>query len=164
MTAQKPAASNAAAPSVPSAMPAIPEMPAAPSADVDTDAQIAATLALADTAGRSSTVLFNYRRDNPDAPDAAQALNLEMVLDRRAIDLRTQAIRMLGAQVADAIAQMHDAAVQVDDFLAGVKATEARLTLASAVIALAAAALVGDADGILTAVLGVHDALKKAQA
>jgi len=130
----------------------------------DADAQIAATLALADAAGHSSTVLFNYRRDNPGAPDAAQALNLEMTLDRRAIDLRTQAVRMLGAQVAEAVAQMHDAALQVDAFLAGVKAVEARLTLASAVIALAAAALVGDAGGILTAVAGVHDALKKTQA
>jgi hypothetical protein len=128
---------------------------------VDTAAAIAQ---LADVAGHASTVLFNYRRDNPGAADIEQALNLEMTLDRRAIDLRTQAIRMLGAQATQAVSQLQDATQRVDAFFAGVAKTEARLTLASAVVTLAGAALVGDAVGVLSAVASVHAALKAAQA
>ncbi len=43
---------------------------------------------LADVAGHTSTVLFNYRRNHPGASDIDRALNLEMTLDQRAIDLR----------------------------------------------------------------------------
>jgi hypothetical protein len=118
---------------------------------------------LADAAGHASTLLFDYRRDNPGAPDLAQALNLEMTLDRRAIELRTQAVTMLGDRVAEALTQLQDATRRIDDFLRGVKTTQARLGVASAVIALAGAALVGDAGGILGAVSGVHDALKTLQ-
>ena len=119
---------------------------------------------LADVAGHASTVLFNWRRDNPTAPDIDRALNLEMTLDQRAIDLRFRAVKLLGAQAGDAIAQIKDAAQQVDDFLAGVKKTEDRLAIASAVVGLAGAALVGDAGGVLQAVVAVHGALKTAQA
>jgi hypothetical protein len=119
---------------------------------------------LADAAGHASTVLFNYRRDNPGAPDLEQALNLEMTLDQRAIALRTQAIKLLGAESEAAIRQLQDAAQRVDTFLVKVKTVEARLTLASSVIGLASAALVGDAGGILAAVVNVHSALKTASA
>ncbi len=108
-------------------------------------------------------MLFNYRRDNPDAADIAQALNLEMTLDKRAIDLRTQAVKLLGAQAAEALAQLKDAAGKVDDFLVQVKKIEGQLTVASAVIGLAAAALVGDTGGILTAAGGVFSAIKAAR-
>jgi len=118
---------------------------------------------LADVAGHASTVLFNWRRDNPDAPDAARALNLEMTLDQRAIDLRVQAVRLLGDEAADAIAQLKDASARVDAFFATVGRIEGRLGIASAVIGLAAAALVGDAGGVLSAVVGVHAALKAAE-
>jgi len=119
---------------------------------------------LADVAGHASTVLFNWRRDNPTAPDIDRALNLEMTLDQRAIDLRVKAVKLLGAQAADAVAQIKDAVQQVDDFLAGVKKTEDRLAVASAVVGLAGAALVGDAGGVLQAAVAVHGALKAAQA
>jgi hypothetical protein len=118
---------------------------------------------LADVAGHTSTVLFNYRRDNPAAIDIAQALNLEMTLDRRAIDLRLQAVELLGVQAADALAQLKEATRKVDDFLAAEKKLEGRLVIASAVVGLAGAALVGDAGGILSAVVGVHSALKAAR-
>src|SRR4051794_27774736 len=72
---------------------------------------------LADVAGHASTVLFNYRRDDPGAPDIDRALNLEMALDKRAIELRTEAVRLLGVQAADAIAQMQAAAGKADRFL-----------------------------------------------
>ena len=117
---------------------------------------------LADVAGHTSTLLFNYRRDHPDAPDLAQALNLEQVLDTRAIALRVQAIKLLGANAADALAQLKDAAQKVDDFLAAEKKIEGRLVLASSVVGLAGAALVGDAGGILSAVVAVHSALADA--
>lgn len=117
---------------------------------------------LADVAGHTSTLLFNYRRDNPDAPDIAQALNLEQVLDTRAIALRVQAITLLGANAADALSQLKDAAQKVDDFLAVEKKIEGRLVLASSVVGLAGAALVGDAGGILSAVVAVHSALADA--
>jgi hypothetical protein len=119
---------------------------------------------LADAAGHMSTVLFNYRRNTPDAPDLDRALNLEIALDRRAIDLRTQAVRLLGSQAAAAIAQVKEASQKVDDFLAGVKKVEGQFGVASAVIGLAGAALVCDAGGVLSAVAGVHDALKSARA
>ena len=119
---------------------------------------------LADVAGHASTVLFNWRRDNPTAPDIDRALNLEMTLDQRAIDLRFKAVKLLGAQAGDAVAQIKGAVQQVDDFLAGVKKTEDRLAIASAVVGLAGAALVGDAGGVLQAVVAVHGALKAAQA
>jgi len=129
--------------------------------DTDTADAIAQ---LADAAGHASTVLFNWRRDNPAAPDVDRALNLEMTLDQRAIDLRAQAVRLLGTQAADAIAQIKDAARKVDDFLGTVKKTEDRLAIASAVVGLAGAALVGDAGGVLQAVVSVHGALKAAEA
>jgi hypothetical protein len=119
---------------------------------------------LADVAGHASTVLFNWRRDNPAAPDIDRALNLEMTLDQRAIDLRARAVKLLGAQAADAVAQIADAVQKVDDFLGAVKKTEDRLAIASAVVGLAGAALVGDAGGVLQAVVSVHDALKAARA
>ncbi|HYP32808.1 MAG TPA: hypothetical protein VES00_13130 [Burkholderiaceae bacterium] len=119
---------------------------------------------LADAAGHASTVLFNWRRDNPAAPDVARALNLETALDQRAIDQRARAVTLLGAQAADAVAQIGDAARQVDDFLGGVKRIDDRLAIASAVVGLAGAALVGDAGGVLQAVVGVHGALKAARA
>ncbi len=119
---------------------------------------------LADAAGHMSTVLFNYRRNNPGATDLDRAVNLEMTLDQRAIDLRVKAVKLLGEQAADAIAQIKDASAKVDDFLAGVKKAEGRLVIASAVVGLASATLVGDAGGVLTAVVGVHDALKAAKA
>lgn len=119
---------------------------------------------LADVAGHASTALFNYRRNNPAAADLDRALNLEMTLDKRAIELRTQAVAMLGAQAADAIAKLQDAAGQVDRFLERVARIEAQLVVASAVIGLASAALVGDAGGVLSAVAGVHTALKDADA
>ena len=119
---------------------------------------------LADVAGHTSTLLFNYRRDNPDAADIAQALNLEMTLDQRAIDLRCKAVKMLGTQAADAIAQMKDASQKVDDFLATVDKIEGQFVIASAVIGLAGAALVGDAGGVLSAVVAVHSALEAAKA
>ena len=129
-----------------------------------TDAETAAAMAqLADVAGHASTALFNYRRDNPDAPDIARALNLEMTLDQRAIDLRVKAVKLLGAQAADAVAQMKNAVGQVDTFFATVKKIEGQLTLASALIGLAGAALVGDAGGILGSVVSVQAALKSAQ-
>ena len=119
---------------------------------------------LADVAGHASTVLFNYRRDNPGAADLEQALNLEMTLDKRAIDLRVQAVRLLGGQAAEALAQMKDASRKVDDFLVGIKKAEGRLAVANAVVCLSGAALVGDAGGILAAVVSVHTALKSAEA
>jgi len=130
-----------------------------------TDDDVADAIAqLADLAGHASTVLFNYRRDNPGAPDLEQALNLEMTLDKRAIDLRVQAVRLLGVQAADALAQMKDATQKVDDFLGTVKKVEGRMAVANAVICLTGAALVGDAGGILAAVVSVHSALKSAEA
>ena len=129
-----------------------------------TDADTADAIAqLADVAGHTSTLLFNYRRDNPDAADIEQALNLEMTLDKRAIDLRTQAVRLLGAQTAEALTQLKDAASKVDAFLVEVKKIEGQLTVASALIGLAAAALVGDTGGIFTAVGGVYSAIKSAK-
>ncbi len=119
---------------------------------------------LADVAGHTSTVLFNYRRNNPGVTDLDRALNLEMTLDRRAIDLRVQAVKLLGTQAAEAVSQLKDASRKVDDFLGGVKKIEGQLVVASAVIGLASAALVGDAGGVLSAVVGVHTALKSAQA
>ena len=92
-----------------------------------------------------------------------RALNLEMALDQRAIDLRVKAVDLLGAQAADAVAQMKDASQKVDDFFATVKKIEGQLVIASALVGLAAAALVGDAGGVLTAVVGVHTALKSAE-
>jgi hypothetical protein len=151
-------------PTAATSTPAAPAMPVVPPMPDPAPGDPAIVIAgLADTAGHASTVLYNYRRDNPAAPDIAQALNLEMTLDKRAIELRTQAITLLGTQVADALAQMHDASKQVDAFLLEIKTAQARLTLASAVIALAAAALVGDAGGILGAVVTVHAALKAAR-
>ena len=132
---------------------------AAPS-DADTADAIAQ---LADVAGHASTLLFNYRRDNPDAADIEQALNLEMTLDQRAIDLRVKAVKMLGAQAADAIAQMKDASQKVDGFLAAVKKLEGQLGIASAVVGLAGAALVGDAGGVLSAAAAVYTALDAAK-
>lgn len=128
------------------------------------DDTAAAMAQLADVAGHASTVLFNYRRDNPGAADLEQALNLEMTLDKRAIDLRVQAVRLLGAQAAEALAQLRDASQKVDDFLATLKKVEGRLVVANAVVSLTGAALVGDAGGILAAVVGVHTALKTAEA
>jgi hypothetical protein len=119
---------------------------------------------LADVAGHTSTVLFNYRRDNPTAADIAQALNLEMTLDRRAIDLRVQAVRLLGTEAAEALAQLKDAGRKVDDFFTAEKKIEGRLAIASSVVGLAGAALVGDAGGILAAVVAVHSALGAAKA
>ncbi len=132
---------------------------AAPTADDTFDA----LAQLADAAGHVSTVLFNYRRDNPDAADVDQALNLEIALDKRAIDLRTQAVTLLGAQAADAVAQLKQAAGKIDGFLADVKKIEGQLKVASAVIGLAAAALVGDTGGIFTAIGGVYTALQSAK-
>ena len=132
---------------------------AAPTADDTFDA----LAQLADAAGHVSTVLFNYRRDNPDAADVDQALNLEISLDKRAIDLRTQAVTLLGAQAADAVAQLKQAAGKIDGFLADVKKIEGQLKVASAVIGLAAAALVGDTGGIFTAIGGVYTALQSAK-
>ena len=133
--------------------------------DAPTEADTADAMAqLADLAGHASTVLFNYRRDNPGASDLEQALNLEMTLDKRAIDLRVQAVRLLGTQAAEALAQMKDAARKVDDFLATVKKVEGRMAVANAVVCLTGAALVGDAGGILAAVVSVHNALKSAEA
>ena len=129
-----------------------------------TDDTADAMALLADVAGHASTVLFNYRRDNPGAPDLEQALNLEMTLDKRAIDLRVQAVRLLGAQAGEALAQMKDATRKVDDFLVTIKTVEGRLAVANAVIGLTGAALVGDAGGILAAVVSVHTALKSAEA
>ena len=119
---------------------------------------------LADVAGHTSTVLFNYRRNNPGVADLDRALNLEMTLDQRAIDLRVQAVKLLGTQAAEAVSQLKDASRKVDDFLGGVKKIEGQLVIASAVVGLAGAALVGDAGGVLSAVAGVHTALKSAQA
>jgi len=119
---------------------------------------------LADAAGHASTVLFNWRRDNPAAAGVERALNLEMTLDQRAIDLRARAVRLLGSDAADALAQVKDASRKVDDFLAGVRKIEDQLGIASAVVGLASAALVGDAGGVLQAVVGVHSALKAAEA
>ena len=133
---------------------------AAPTADDTADAMSQ----LADVAGHASTVLFNYRRDNPGAADLEQALNLEMTLDKRAIDLRVQAVKLLGAQAADALAQMKDATKKVDDFLATIKKIEGGLVVANAVVCLTGAALVGDTGGILAAVVSVHTALKSAEA
>jgi hypothetical protein len=131
---------------------------------IPTDAETADAMAqLADVAGHASSALYDYRRNNPNAPDIARALNLEMTLDQRAIDLRVKAVTLLGAQAADAVAQMKDAAGQVDAFFATVKKIEGQLTLASALLGLASAALVGDAGGILGAVVSVHTALKSAQ-
>ena len=132
----------------------------APTADDTADAMAL----LADVAGHASTVLFNYRRNNPDAADLEQALNLEMTLDRRAINLRVQAVKLLGAQAGEALAQMKDATRKVDDFLVTLKTVEGRLAVANAVVGLTGAALVGDAGGILAAVVSVHTALKSAEA
>lgn len=132
----------------------------APTSDDTADAMAL----LADVAGHASTVLFNYRRNNPDAPDLEQALNLEMTLDRRAIDLRVQAVKLLGAQAGEALAQMKDATRKIDDFLVTLKTVEGRLAVANAVVGLTGAALVGDAGGILAAVVSVHTALKSAEA
>ena len=130
-----------------------------------TDADTADAIAqLADAAGHASTVLFNWRRDNPAAPDIDRALNLEMTLDQRAIDLRAKAVKLLGAQAADAIAQIKDAVQKVADFLGTEKKIEDCLSIASAVVGLSGAALVGDAGGVLQAVVCVHDALKAAKA
>jgi hypothetical protein len=132
---------------------------AAPSASDTADA----LADLADVAGHTSTLLFNYRRNAPTASDIAQALNLEQTLDQRAIDLRVQAVKLLGANAADALAQLKDASQKVDDFLTDEKKIEGRLVLASSVVGLAGAALVGDAGGILAAVVAVHAALPDAK-
>ncbi|MBC7663440.1 MAG: hypothetical protein H7276_06520, partial [Caulobacter sp.] len=107
---------------------------------------------LADVAGHTSTLLFNYRREHPAAADIAQALNLEMTLDDRARDLRVQAVKLLGANAADALAQLKDASKKVDDFLTTEKKIAGRLVLASSGVGLGGAALVGAAGGILAGV------------
>ncbi len=84
---------------------------------------------LADAAGHASTVLFNWRRNNPTSADVERALNLETALDQRAIDLRAKAVTLLGAQAADALAQIKDAAQKVDDFLGAEKKIEGRLDI-----------------------------------
>ncbi|MDP9126507.1 MAG: hypothetical protein M3N82_18245 [Pseudomonadota bacterium] len=141
------------------------DIAAAAFAAIPTESDTADAMAqLADVAGHTSTVLFNYRRNNPGVTDLDRALNLEMTLDRRAIDLRVQAVKLLGTQAAEAVSQLKDASRKVDDFLGGVKKIEGQLVIASAVIGLASAALVGDAGGVLSAVVGVHTALKSAQA
>jgi hypothetical protein len=150
-------------PDQPSALTTATAAPAATDAPTPTDPALAIAQ-LADAAGHASTDLFNFRRDNPAAPDIDRALNLEMALDRHAIELRTQAIRMLGAQAADADAQLQDAAAKVDLFIGTEKKIEARLAVANAVVGLAGAALVGDAGGVLSAAVNVHDALKSAKA
>ena len=142
--------------------PAMPVPPVLP--DPTPDDTAAAMAMLADAAGQASVAMFNYRRDNPAAPDAKQAQNLERVLDQRAIDLTGQSIELLGTQGADALAQLKDAARKVDDFLQAVKVGEARLGLVNSLVALTGAALVGDAGGIITAAVGVRDALKSEQA
>lgn len=125
----------------------------------------AAALAdLADVAGHTSTLLFDYRRDNPTAPDIAQAQALEQTLRQRASDLRVQAVQLLGADAANALAQLKDASDKVADFLAGENKIAGRLVVATSVAGLAGAALAGDAGGILTAVVAVHDALGAAKA
>ena len=133
----------------------------APPSAADTAAAMAD---LADVAGHASTLLFDYRRNNPAAADLAQALNLEQTLDQRSIDLRARAVTLLGAQAGDALAQLKNAVQKVDDFLAAEKKIEGRLGIASSVVGLAGAALVGDAGGILSAVVAVHSALKSAKA
>ena len=134
-----------------------PADPPAPPSDTETAAAVAQ---LADTLGRASTFLFNYRNDTPGAPGLDRVLNLEMALDRQAIALRTQAIRLLGAQSGQAVAGLRDATQRADAFLGTVQKIEAGLTLANAVLALAGAALVGDAGGIVSAVGGVAGAVK----
>src|ERR1700712_5088731 len=98
-----------------------------PAPPAPTPDPVLAVTQLADTLGGASTDLYNYRRDHPGAPDLARVLNLETALDLRTIELRTQAIRLLGTQVADAIAQMRDASGKIDAFLAEVRTIEARL-------------------------------------
>ena len=119
---------------------------------------------LADTLGRASTVLYNYRCDNPQAPGLDRMLNLEMALDRQAIALRTQALRVLGDEAAAALAGLEDAARRAGEFLARIHKVEASLGMANAVLGLAGAALVGDAGGIVAAVGHVGSALKTFQA
>jgi hypothetical protein len=128
--------------------------------DLSTDAALAVAR-LADTLGHASTQLFDYRREHPQAPDLDRALNLETALDRQTIELRAQAIRLLGAQAAEAVARLQEATARVDAFLGGLHTLEARLTVASAVLGLAGAVQVGDAGGILSAVASVHDALQE---
>ena len=67
------------------------------------------------------------------------------------------------ADTADAIAQMKDASQKVDGFLAAVKKLEGQLGIASAVVGLAGAALVGDAGGVLSAAAAVYTALDAAK-
>ena len=134
--------------------------PAAPADAPSADDIFDALTTLADAASQASVALFNYRRQIPTPADADQAQNLETTLDKRAIDLRTQAVDLLGAQAAEALAQLKGAAAKVDGFFTDVKKIEDQFKVASAVIALAAAALVGDAGGILAAVGGVYSALQ----
>ena len=130
-----------------------------------TGSETAGALAdLADVAGRTAALLFHYRRDNPSAPDIDQALALEETLQQRADDLRVQSIRLLGADAADALAQLKDASRKVADFLGEEKTIAGRLVLAGSVAGLAGAALAGDVGAILTAVVAVHSALGAAKA
>ncbi|MET0382779.1 MAG: hypothetical protein ABW032_05085 [Burkholderiaceae bacterium] len=131
-----------------------------PSAPAD---PVLAAAQLADAAGRASTLLSDYRCDHPDEPGAAQSLELEKALDRRAIELRTQAIAMLGARSAEAATRLQEAVRRIDAFLVGVKAADARIALAGAVFTLAGAVLGGDAGAVLNAASGVHAAIETAQ-
>ena len=119
---------------------------------------------LADVAGHTAVLLFNYRRDNPTAPDIARAQQLQETLQQRADDLRVQAVRLLGAHAADALAQLKGASRKVADFLGEEKKIAGRLVLATSVVGLTGAALAGDVGAILTAVVAVHDALGDAKA
>jgi hypothetical protein len=147
--------------SAPATAPAPAPAPANASATAPSAPETAAAVAqLADTLGRASTILFNYRNDNPTAAGLDRILNLEMALDRQAIALRKQAIRLLGDEAAQAVSGLHSATQQADAFLAKVQKIEASLNLANAVLALAGATIVGDAGGIVSAVGGVATALK----
>jgi hypothetical protein len=119
---------------------------------------------LADVAGHTAVLLFDYRRDNPMAPDIAQALQLQGTLQQRADDLRVQAVRLLGLDAAEALAQLKDASKKVADLLREEKKIAGRLGLATSVVGLTGAALAGDVGAILTAVVAVHAALGDATA
>lgn len=106
----------------------------------------------ADMMAALSVWVFNFRRKNILTPaDEERLRNLEDSLDQMSIRLRADSIKILGEESKVAVDQLKAATARANEFLDKVKEIKETITMITKVLAVAAAVMVGDAQGLITA-------------
>jgi hypothetical protein len=123
---------------------------------------VEATLKLAKALSRLSVYIFGLLDAEPNHPEAIRLRNLERNLDNAVNTLTGKAIKFLGDDVSGAVAHLKAVSEKAEIFIKKIDSAKRAIKIATTLLGLAAAAVVGDVEGVLGAIGTVEKAMSDA--